>query len=69
LDEGDIAAVIKAAATSRYRPGAGVIASTGLRKGEALALRWDRIDLDARTLNVAATIARVNHALMITCRQ
>jgi integrase len=43
-----------------------VIASTGLRKGEPLALRWGRIDLDARTLKVAATIARVNHALMIT---
>jgi hypothetical protein len=32
-------------------------------------LRWDRIDLDARTLKVAAAIARVNHVLMITCRQ
>jgi integrase len=46
-----------------------VIASTGLRKGEALALRWYRIDLDARTLKVAARIARVNHARVITCCQ
>jgi integrase len=43
-----------------------LIAATGLRKGEALALRWDRVDLDAGTLKVAATIARVNHALTIT---
>jgi integrase len=43
-----------------------LIASTGLRKGEALALRWDRVDLDAGTLKVAATIAGVNHRLSIT---
>jgi integrase len=40
-----------------------LIAATGLRKGEALALRWDRGDLDAGTAEVAATIARINHKL------
>jgi integrase len=35
-----------------------LIASTGLRKGEALALHWDKVDLDAGALRVAATRPR-----------
>jgi integrase len=66
LDADDVAAVLTAADASRYHPALVLIASTGLRKGEALALRWDRVDLDAGTLKVGATIARVNHALTIT---
>lgn len=44
----------------------GSIAATGLRKGEALALRWDRVDLNAGMLRVAWTIGRVNGRLAIT---
>ena len=66
LDAHDVAVVLRAAEASRYHPALELIASTGLRKGEALALRWDRVDLDAGTLKVAATIARVHHALTIT---
>jgi integrase len=66
LDAGDVAAVLKAAEPSRYHSALVLIASTGLRKGEALALRWDRVDLDAATLKVAATISRVNHTLTTT---
>ncbi|WP_192497752.1 tyrosine-type recombinase/integrase [Pseudoclavibacter sp. CFCC 13611] len=36
-----------------------LLLATGLRVGEACALRWDDIDLDAGTLTVAATAARV----------
>ena len=43
-----------------------LIASTGLRKGEALALRWDRVDLDAGVLRVAATIGRIGDRLVIS---
>lgn len=35
-----------------------VALTVGLRKGEALALTWENIDLDARTLTVAATLTR-----------
>jgi hypothetical protein len=31
-------------------------ATTGMRQGEALALRWDDVDLDAATLTVRATL-------------
>jgi integrase len=66
LDADGVAAVLKAAEASRYHAALVLIASTGLRKGEALALRWDRVDLDTGTLRVAATIGRVNRALTIT---
>lgn len=42
-----------------------VALSLGLRKGEALALRWQNIDLEAGTLTVAATLSRrVGHGLI-----
>ena len=56
----------RAAETSRYHPALVLIASTGMRKGEALALSWDRVDLDAGVLRVAATISRVSGRLVIT---
>jgi integrase len=66
LDDADVTALLRAAEPSRYHPVLVLIAATGLRKGEALALRWDRVDLDAGTIKVAATIARINHKLVIS---
>jgi integrase len=43
-----------------------LIAATGLRKGEALGLRSDRVDLDAGTLKVAATLGRISDRLVIS---
>jgi integrase len=60
LDAEAVTAVLGAAAGSRYHTALLLIASTGLRKGEALALSSSAIDLDAGTLKVAATISRVN---------
>ncbi len=47
LDVNAVAAVLKHAEHSRYHPALVLIASTGLRKGEALGLPWDRVDLGA----------------------
>jgi integrase len=66
LDADGAVAVLKAAQASLYHAALVLIASTGARKGETLALRWGRVDLDAGTLKVAATIDRVNRALTIT---
>jgi integrase len=66
LDAADVAALLAATETSRHHAALVLIAATGLRKGEALALRWDRVDLDAGTIRVAATIARIDHKLVIS---
>jgi integrase len=66
LDRDAVVKLLDAAKESRYHPALVLIASTGLRRGEALALRWDRVDLDAGTLKVSATISRVDRKLIIT---
>ena len=66
LNDADLTAVLKAAEESRYHPVLVLIAATGLRKGEALALRWDKVDLDAGVLRVAATVMRINGRLVIS---
>jgi integrase len=50
----------------RYRPVLALIAATGLRRGEALALRWDAVNLTDGTLKVAASLSRVDDRLLIT---
>ena len=62
LDADTVAAVLTAAEDSRYHPALVLIAATGLRKGEALGLAWDRVDLDAGMLRVAATLGRIGAA-------
>jgi integrase len=66
LSDSDLSAVLRAAETSRYYPALVLIASSGLRKGECLALRWDSVDLDTAVLKVTATIGRVDGKLLIT---
>jgi integrase len=66
LDATGVAAILRAAEESRYHPVLALIVATGLRRGEALALRWDRVDLDAGTLRVAVTLGRVGRALVIS---
>ncbi len=66
LDAHIVTAVLKAAEGSRYHPALVVIAATGLRRGECLALAWDQVDLDAGVLKVAATIARIEGRLLIS---
>lgn len=66
LDADAVAAVLRAAEASRYHVALELIASTGLRKGECLGLRWDRVDLDAGTLKVAATLGRIGDRLVVS---
>jgi integrase len=50
--------------TQNHRLGAlwAVLTYTGLRLGEGLALRWQDVDLDAETLTVRRTVARIRGA-------
>lgn len=66
MEPDSINAILRAAQASRYYPALALIAATGLRRGEALALRWDKVDLDTGVLRVAATIGRVDGELVIS---
>ena len=66
LDISTVSALLVAAEGLRYAPALKLIAATGLRRGEALALRWSDVDLDTGLLVVPGTLARVNGALVIT---
>jgi integrase len=45
----------------RHAPLWGLLASTGMRRGEALGLRWCDVDLDAGVLTVVRTLVTVGH--------
>jgi integrase len=66
LDGAQVAAVLKAADGLRYCPALVLIAATGLRRGEALALRWEHVNLTDGALKVATTLSRVGTELVIT---
>ena len=62
----DVARVLAEARGTRYLPILTLIATTGLRKGEALALKWADVDFDKGTLRVRGTLSRVGGKLVVT---
>ena len=58
--------MLSAAEGTRYAPLFTLLVNTGLRRGEALALQWSDVDLEAGTLRVRGTLARVNGKLEVT---
>lgn len=55
-----------AAKGTRYAAVLSLIAGTGMRRGEALALRWEDVDLEAGVLRVRGTLSRVDGELVRT---
>jgi integrase len=66
LPADEVSAVLRAAEGSRYHPALLLMAGTGLRRGECLALRWDAVDLDGATVSVTATLGRIGGELVIS---
>ena len=66
LDAATVSAVLSAAEGLRYRPVLMLIAGTGLRRGEAVALHWEHVNLTDGSLKVTATMCRVGAELLIT---
>jgi integrase len=66
LSAADVSALLKAAQPSRYYPALALIASTGIRRGEALALKWCDVDLDAGLMRIKATIQRIDGKLVVS---
>ena len=61
-----VSALLKAAEGHRHHAVLVLIAATGLRRGEALALRWADVDLDAGVLAVRGTLNRVTGKLVVS---
>lgn len=66
LSSAEVEALLAAAEGARYAPVLTLIASTGMRRGEALGLRWDDVDLDRAVLRVVGTLARVDGRLVVS---
>jgi integrase len=64
LTPDQVRSLLLAAKPSRYAPLFELLVNTGLRRGEALALHWSDIDLDA--LRVRGTLARIAGELVVT---
>jgi integrase len=62
----DVTKLLLCAEGLRYRNVLVLIACTGLRRGEAVALHWSDLDLDARALAVRGTLGRIGGKLIIT---
>ena len=61
-----VRALLEAAKSSRYAPLFSLLVNTGLRRGEALALRWSDIDSEDKLLRVRGTLTRVDGDLIVT---
>jgi integrase len=51
-----VCSLLAAAEGSRYAPLFALLIDSGLRRGEALALHWSDVDLDAKLLRVRGTL-------------
>lgn len=63
LSPEDMATLLKAARPSRLYPVILLAATTGLRRGECLGLRWRDVDLDAASLTVAQALEETKAGL------
>jgi integrase len=66
LTTAQVADLLRAAEGTRYAPLFALLVHTGLRRGEALALRWADVDLEKGLLRVRGTLARVQGRLVVT---
>lgn len=66
LSPAEVRRLLSAAESSRYHSALVVIAATGIRRGECLALRWADVDFDAGILKVRGTLSRIGGKLTVT---
>ena len=66
LTTAEVRRLLDAAATSRYAALFDMLVNTGLRRGEALALKWSDVDFTKNLIRVRGTLARVDGDLVVT---
>ncbi|EYR64853.1 integrase [Actinotalea ferrariae CF5-4] len=59
LDGPDVVRLLGALRSNRYYAAFALIAATGVRRGEALALAWSDVDLDTRVAEIHLTLSQV----------
>jgi integrase len=52
-------------ADHRFHAAFMVLATTGMRRGEALGLRWEDLDLDGGRVSITQTVITVNHEVRV----
>ncbi len=62
----EVRALLEQLAGGRHERIVTLIAHLGLRKGEALALRWSDVDMDRSRLRISGTLTRLNGQLVTT---
>lgn len=65
LSPADVRRVLNAAEGSRYKPVFELLVNTGMRRGEALALRWGDVDFKKSLIRVRGTLVRIDGALVV----
>ena len=64
----ELATFLAAERSSRYWIAWRLLATTGMRRGEALGARWSDLDLDRGTLAIRQTITSIDHKMHIASR-
>lgn len=66
LSPAEVVALLSEAKSSPHYPALALLAATGLRRGEALALKWKDLDLEVGVLEVNGTLSRSGGQLVTT---
>ena len=66
LSPAQVEGILEESQGSRYQPVFAGLANTGLRRGEALALRWGDVDVTNRRIQVRGTLSREHGDLVVT---
>jgi integrase len=64
----ELAKFLEATSSHRLHPAFVTLATTGMRRGEALGLRWSDVDLDAGRTSIRQQVVCVAHEVIITPR-
>ena len=66
IDEAEAHRFLEAIKGGRFEALFSVGLSLGLRRGEALGLKWENVDFEQQTLTITQSLSRINHQLVFS---